>query len=262
MIQNIRRLAIFSFGKQILKAATSYFRRFIFHPLFSIVTFFRGVIYRAVGEWFCGLDSYFLKVSRYLLDKARGNSPSKIMRPWFEYQYVRVIFGINLIAALFIVGFTSAPASATFPSGIDVYSEQDLEISVVEAPKNVVVATERRLQMPVELIGASQGFHKYHPGVDLRAPYGSDIRSITDGVVSDVFRSRYGYGQAVIVEHADGYSSMYAHVQRISVESGSSIDQETVIAKIGMTGYTTGPHLHLEIYKEGMAVNPRPLIGY
>jgi murein DD-endopeptidase MepM/ murein hydrolase activator NlpD len=55
---------------------------------------------------------------------------------------------------------------------------------------------------------------------------------------------------------------MYAHLKRISVEPGSSIDQETVIAQVGMTGYTTGPHLHLEIYNKGRAQNPRLFLGY
>ena len=80
-------------------------------------------------------------------------------------------------------------------------------------------------------------------------------------MVVEVYRSAYGYGQAVFIQHTDEYSSMYAHTKNIAVEKGSSVDQKTIIAEIGMTGYTTGPHLHLEIYKNGKPVNPLFFIG-
>src|SRR3972149_3752267 len=74
---------------------------------------------------------------------------------------------------------------------------------------------ESLFNMPAELSGVSQGFTSYHPGVDLRAPYGSPIHPVTEGVVKDVYFSNWGYGQAIVIEHANGYASMSAHVSRI-----------------------------------------------
>lgn len=201
------------------------------------------------------------ELSLPFLPKTRTSNPlSKLVRPVFEHKLTRGAFGAQLALALSLVGLTGSAATAGFPSGAS--DSPEVEISVVDAPKTVVVTTERPFQMPVELIGVSQGFHSYHPGVDLRSPLHSGIRPITDGVVKEVVFGQWGYGQAVLVEHSGGYSSMYAHVGRIFVEPESSVDQDSVIAEVGMTGYSTGPHLHLEVYKDGRAINPERVIPY
>lgn len=209
------------------------------------------------------LQSGWPKVSGLLVSslskkkKQKGNPVSRMVCPWFEHRRVRMVFGANLTFLLISFSLFGSPVIADFPSG-----SSDVEIAVVEAPKPTPIATERRYQMPVELTGVSQGFQRYHPGVDLRAPLGSQVRPITEGVVRDVFFGSWGYGQALVIDHAEGYSSMYAHVGRIFVEPGSDVDQYSAIAEVGMTGQSTGPHLHLEIYEDGKAVNPQPFLGY
>jgi murein DD-endopeptidase MepM/ murein hydrolase activator NlpD len=226
---------------------------------FSKILQWRQVLYQRVGNLFAVIDSNLAFLSSSLPKTRKSNPLSKLVRPWFEHKHLRGIVGVNLFAWLLFVGVVGSPVAAEFPSGST--DSHEVEISMLEAP-DAVVATERKYQMPVELIGVSQGFHRYHPAVDLRAPLGSEIRPIAGGVVVDVLRSRWGYGQAIFIEHADGYSSMYAHVGRIFVEPGSNVDQDSVIAEVGMTGHTTGPHLHLEIYKDGKVVNPSSYLGY
>lgn len=195
-----------------------------------------------------------------LVPQTRTSHPlSRLIRPIFEHRRVRGAFGVQLVAALVLVGVAESPVVADFPSGASDPGEVDLVL--VEAPLAVVTTTERQFQLPVELLGVSQGFSRYHPGVDLRSPLGSPVRSVAEGVVRDVFSNPGGYGRAVVVEHGQRYSSMYAHLGRIFVEAGSPVDRETVIAEVGMSGYSTGPHLHLEIYNQQLAVNPAPLIG-
>lgn len=234
--------------------------RTISRPSLSFLLGLRLFAYRRVGEWLAGLDMA-LGMLAAVFPKTRTSNPvSKLLRPAFEHRRVQGVLGIQLVVALTVVGLTGSPISADFPSGSN--DSYETEISVVEAPRAVVVTTERQFQIPVSLIGVSQGFHRYHPGVDLRAPLGSIIQPISEGVVSEVVYGQWGYGQAVIVEHEAGYSSMYAHVGRIFVEAGSDVDRSSAIAEVGMTGYSTGPHLHLEVYEDGVAINPQPLLGY
>lgn len=229
--------------------------------LVSGIFLVRRGLSRWVGERFVPISRSLLSVADLWPKTRKSNPLSKLVRPWFEHQWVHGIVGVHLVLLLALFGVTGSPVSAEFPSGSGDASSE-VEVSVVAAPKAVVITTKRQFQMPVELTSVSQGFYRYHPGVDLRAPLRSGVQPITEGVVREVVYGRWGYGQAVVVEHAGGYSSMYAHVGRIFVEPGSDVDRESVIAEVGTTGYSTGPHLHLEIYEDGNAINPKPLLGY
>ena len=210
-----------------------------------------------IGE---GLFVLYHRMSQVVvLPKTRKSHPiSKFLRPWFEHHRLRGVFGLNLVACVLLAGFFGGPVSASSPFA----SSSSLPEPTLVFSQPVVTATSRRFQLPLATLDVSQGFRQFHPGVDMRSPLGSSIRPITAGVVTGVFQSRFGYGTALVVGHADGYSSLYAHVKRVFVEEGDSVDQETVIAEVGITGTSTGPHLHLEIYKEGKATDPQPLLGY
>jgi len=68
------------------------------------------------------------------------------------------------------------------------------------------------------------------------------------------------YGLYVIVKHSDGYTSLYAHLGSVSVSEGQEVKQGTVLGKSGNTGLSTGPHVHLEIRKDGVAIDPLTLL--
>jgi len=95
----------------------------------------------------------------------------------------------------------------------------------------------------------------FHDGVDIAAPEGTPIRAIEYGevVYSDQLR---GYGNIVIIRHAGGLVSVYAHNQANLVREGQQVARGEVIAKVGSTGRVTGPHLHFEIRRNNAAQDP------
>lgn len=99
------------------------------------------------------------------------------------------------------------------------------------------------------------GYSRFHAGVDFSAGYGSTIRAADSGRV--IFSGWYGgYGQAVIVDHGGGLSTLYAHASRLLVSEGQAVQQGQPIAAVGSTGLSTGPHLHFEVRQNGNPVNP------
>ncbi|MCS7186166.1 MAG: peptidoglycan DD-metalloendopeptidase family protein [Armatimonadetes bacterium] len=96
---------------------------------------------------------------------------------------------------------------------------------------------------------------KFHYGVDISAPSGTPIRAAADGVV--VFAGwRRAYGNTVIVDHGNGLATLYAHCSRVLVSEGEVVKQGQVIALVGSTGLSTGPHLHFEVRRYGEPINP------
>jgi murein DD-endopeptidase MepM/ murein hydrolase activator NlpD len=99
------------------------------------------------------------------------------------------------------------------------------------------------------------GRRQHHDGIDIAAPAGTDIFPHRAGVVA--FSGwKPGYGKMVVVRHADGSESVYGHTMANHVRPGQAVDPETPIAQVGSTGRSTGPHLHFEVRRDGVAVNP------
>ena len=102
----------------------------------------------------------------------------------------------------------------------------------------------------------TQGFHAYHPAIDLASPTGTAIVSADKGKIIRAGWWTGGYGNAVQIDHGNGYISTYAHMSVISVSTGEDIEKGQKIGEIGSTGRSTGPHLHLTIQIEGKYLNP------
>lgn len=104
------------------------------------------------------------------------------------------------------------------------------------------------------------GSYSFHSGIDLAASEGSPIYAVLDGTVS---AAKYdsGYGNYVILDHADGMQTLYAHCSSLCVESGDRVARGEQIALVGATGSATGPHLHLELRYGGQRYDPSGLIG-
>lgn len=102
------------------------------------------------------------------------------------------------------------------------------------------------------------GYNKLHKGVDFAAPRGTPIYAAGDGTVTYAGR-KGGYGNYVRVKHNDTYSTAYAHAKGFAkgIRKGKHVKQGQVIAYIGTTGRSTGPHLHYEVLKNGKQINPR-----
>ena len=98
-----------------------------------------------------------------------------------------------------------------------------------------------------------------HNGVDYAAPTGTPAMSIGDGVV-DFAGVQGGYGNVVIVRHSPSHSTVYAHLSRIQVRKGQTIQKGQPIGAVGSTGWSTGPHLHFEFRVNGVHVDPQSVI--
>jgi murein DD-endopeptidase MepM/ murein hydrolase activator NlpD len=121
------------------------------------------------------------------------------------------------------------------------------------------------LASPMEFSRVTSGFAmRFHPlmqrwrahlGVDYGAPVGTAVRAVGDGTVGFAGWQN-GYGNLVEIDHGAGRSTLYAHLSRIDVKKGQRIDQSQKLGAVGMTGWTTGPHLHFEFRVNGQHQDP------
>ncbi len=104
------------------------------------------------------------------------------------------------------------------------------------------------------------GVRKLHTGIDMSAGSGVKIVAAGNGVV--ILASWYGgYGNAVVIDHGAGLSTLYAHQSKLAVSVGQSVSDGEVIGYVGSTGYSTGPHLHFETREFGTPVDPMPFLN-
>lgn len=96
---------------------------------------------------------------------------------------------------------------------------------------------------------------EFHPGVDIAAPYGTPVVATADGKVSFV-GWRGAYGRAVIIDHGYGYRTMYGHNSKTVVNVGQTVKKGQIIAYVGSSGRSTGPHVHYEVHVNGTTTNP------
>ncbi|MFT4607115.1 MAG: murein DD-endopeptidase MepM/ murein hydrolase activator NlpD [Urechidicola sp.] len=113
---------------------------------------------------------------------------------------------------------------------------------------------------PVSNVDVSSPFGerwgRLHSGIDLRAPRGTPIKASSHGKV--IFSGRKnGYGKIIVIAHAGGVETTYAHNSRNLVKVGQRVKRGKVIAKVGRTGNATGNHVHFEIRRRGKAINPK-----
>ncbi len=106
----------------------------------------------------------------------------------------------------------------------------------------------------------SQDFSSYHRAIDIAAPFGSPIHPVGSGIIEFAGQVYDGHGNMVIIDHGDGLKSTYSHMDKIYVGVGNMVSAGTVIGTIGMTGRTTGPHVHLEIIDNGTMVDPAAIL--
>lgn len=112
--------------------------------------------------------------------------------------------------------------------------------------------------------GASTGyrinpFYKVkvrHDGLDMVASAGTPVYASADGIVSEVVRSRKGLGNVVAIDHGNGYVTRYAHLSDIKVLRGRKVSKGDMVGKVGVTGNSFAPHLHYEVWRDSVALDP------
>lgn len=168
-------------------------------------------------------------------------------RKIFEKGNIRGILGVNLILAVTFAGFLSSPASAL----------DNLEGKAVplESPK-IVTTTESFWFFPTEG-KISQRFSSSHPGWDIAAPYDTPIYPLSEGIVERIiYDTNTPLGFHLIIDHGQGFKTLYGHLSQIRVKSQDKVDKETIIGQVGNTGRATGSHLHFEVWQDGQPLNP------
>lgn len=98
--------------------------------------------------------------------------------------------------------------------------------------------------------------NKLHSGIDLSAEEGAKVFSTAKGIVTSVKKNQTGYGYHIIIKHRFGFTSLYGHLKDILVQKNQRINQHELIETVGSTGYSTGPHLHYEVKKNGKKIDP------
>jgi len=113
-----------------------------------------------------------------------------------------------------------------------------------------------RFQWPV-LGRITQGYWYGHRAIDVGAPTGSALQAADGGFVSFAGWTDVGYGNLVVLDHANGFVTYYGHMNKIYVFEGQAVERGQVLGTVGNTGYSTGPHLHFEVRYYGVPHNPR-----
>jgi murein DD-endopeptidase MepM/ murein hydrolase activator NlpD len=110
--------------------------------------------------------------------------------------------------------------------------------------------------------GEGETHNEFHSGVDISASMGTPVHAAADGVVEYAASTGDGYGKQVVIDHGNGLQTRYAHLSKFEVVPGQEIRRGEVLAYSGATGRVTSPHLHFEVRRGGIAVNPYPYLTH
>ncbi len=107
-----------------------------------------------------------------------------------------------------------------------------------------------------EFLAANRDARRFHPGIDIAAPEGTPVRASAAGTVTFAgWDPQYGY--LVAIDHGMGIETFYGHNSRLTVTTGQRVERGALIGWVGSTGRSTAPHLHFEVRKDGIPVDPR-----
>ena len=99
------------------------------------------------------------------------------------------------------------------------------------------------------------GGHSFHNGIDIAAPHGTDVLASREGIVTRTATDPV-YGKYIVIKHDNDYETLYGHLSESFVELHQRVNSGMIIAKVGSTGLSTGPHLHFEIFRDGQSRDP------
>jgi len=180
----------------------------------------------------------------------KGNRLSRLGRIVVQKFQAQVLAGL-MILGLSLGSLNNLAVLANQPTKTD-YSPV-----ILSEPDNIIPThTETTTQLPLEEFRLTQKFHLFHPAIDLAAPIGTPIKPIAAGSISITSQNNFGLGNYIVIKHGASFYSVYAHLNEIRVEVNQEVTKETIIGTVGNTGFSTGPHLHLEIIVDNQKINP------
>ncbi len=156
----------------------------------------------------------------------------------------------------------SASNAGVLPSSTIVKAVKELR-SKEERDKPAIQTIEKISLPPAKRISSGFGYRvhpithrwRFHTGIDIPAKMGSPVKAALSGRVIAVGYEK-GYGNYVVLEHTDGYTTLYGHNKKNLVKVGQWVEQGQTIALVGSTGHATGPHIHFELRRFGKYLNP------
>jgi murein DD-endopeptidase MepM/ murein hydrolase activator NlpD len=101
----------------------------------------------------------------------------------------------------------------------------------------------------------------FHGGIDFKGSIGDKVMATADGVVKETGFDRNGFGNYVILNHGNGYETLFGHLSKISVQQGGVVGRGDIVGLMGNSGRSTGPHLHYEVHWQGKAVDPKKYLS-
>ena len=157
----------------------------------------------------------------------------------------------------------------------ELYTQAKSYDEVLEMAKNQEIRMENIpaiqpvMNKDLKRVASGYGMHidpvyhvrKFHQGMDFSAPIGTDVFATGNAKV-EFAGWRQGYGNTVILDHGYGYKTLYAHLYKVLVRKGQKVRRSDIIALVGNTGKSTGPHLHYEVRLNGKPVDPRNYYFY
>ncbi len=196
------------------------------------------------------LDEPLIPTLKTVKKKYRtGTILGRFARYFSEHKMIRKIFAGNFAAIVVITSFLPSAKAQVVSTN---------ENTIIQS--ETILVTEKSIQTPLENPKINQGFSFFHPGIDFGAPVGTQIKALKSGIVIEAGYAKDGYGNTVVIDHGGNLISRYAHLSKIEVKVGQIVDINTEIGEVGVTGRTTGPHLHLEIHQDGVAINPLTIL--
>jgi hypothetical protein len=197
--------------------------------------------------------NYWIKGWKLAQAVQRGSKTSRFIRHLFEVSFIRTIIGTVMVAVFVLTTAFRGSVGGSFGLTQGWDNKDTYIISVTEASQ---IVTQKGTQLPLPYMKLNQPYRFYHKGVDLDGDLGDLVRPVTEGKVDQVIYSRYAYGNHVIVNHGSGFRSLYAHLSKVDVKSGQEVSKSSKLGEVGSTGWSTGPHLHLEFHINGESVDP------
>lgn len=190
-----------------------------------------------------------------------------VLRPLvFRFGHTGAVLSVGVLA------MAAAPLGAAVTPSVPVPEARPAEAPVLAVARPAGPVTNKmrftaplkgyRINSPYGLRRLSvEAKSRLHKGVDIAAPKGTPVYATAPGRVLRAGYQAGGYGNFIEVKHPNGMTSLYAHLSRISVETDERVTLDQVIGHVGSTGFSTGPHLHFEVRRQGAQLNPAKVVG-
>jgi murein DD-endopeptidase MepM/ murein hydrolase activator NlpD len=180
---------------------------------------------------------------------------SRHSRQIFEFKRIKQAVGSLMVVS--VLAMAVLPASLSTVQANFEANQAQVEIDLA------ALTTEQSVRLPMETFKFSQGFSFFHPGIDLATAKGTPVYPIMEGYIEQVEESRWGYGNHVYINHGNGFRSLYAHLAQIEVKKDEFVNRDSIVGLVGSSGWSSGPHLHLQIWEGEKLINPRTFLeGY